>query len=163
MHLCPVLALRVVQPGVLGSPHDLLLPMAGHASGFDRVWPVFSRLAPSLRQIHLFRALTVNPLLISHLTATREEALRKIGTVHLEKIYQKILEQLGARAVMIDRRVMVTSDWPHEVLVQANRLKVQMILLGVSERSLAHRVFHGIALERVLRVTPCDVGIYRGP
>jgi nucleotide-binding universal stress UspA family protein len=163
MHLCPVLALRVVQPGLLGCPHDLLLPLAGHATGFDRVWPVFKRLAPSLRQIHLFRALTVHPLLMTHLTATREQVLRKIGTRHLEEIYQEMLAQLGEQVIMTNLRAKVTSDWPHEVLVQASRLKVQMILLGVSERSLAHRVFHGDGLEKVLSATPCDVGIYRGP
>lgn len=163
MHLCPVLALRVVQPGLLGSPHDLLLPLAGHATGFGRVWPVFRRLAPALRQVHLFRALPVNPLLMSHLTTAREQALRRIGAAHLEDVYQEMLAQLGEQVIMTDRRVMVTSDWPHEVLVQASRLKVQMILLGVSERSLAHRVFHGNGIEQVLRATPCDVGIYRGP
>jgi nucleotide-binding universal stress UspA family protein len=163
MHLCPVLALRVVQPGLLGSPHDLLLPLAGHATGFERVWPVFQRLEPSLHRLHLFRAINVNPLHMTHLTATREQALRKIGSEHLEGIYREILAQRGEHAIIIDRRVTVTSDWPHEVLVQASRLKVQIILLGVSERSLAHRVFHGIGLEQVLRTTPCDVGIYRGP
>ncbi len=163
MHLCPVLALRVVQPGLLGSPHDLLLPLAGHATGLDRVWPVFRRLAPALRQVHLFRALPVHPLHMPHLTATRERTLRKIGAEHLEKIHQEMRARLGDQVLMIDRRVKVTSDWPNEVLEQASRLKVQMILLGVSERSLAHRVLHGMALERVLRATPCDVGIYRGP
>jgi nucleotide-binding universal stress UspA family protein len=163
MHLCPVLALRVVQPGLLGSPHDLLLPLAGHANGLDRFWPVFRRLAPALRQVHLFRTLPVHPLHLPHLTATRERTLRKIGSEHLEKVHEEMRTRLGDQIIMIDRRVTVTSDWPNEVLEQASRLKVQMILLGVSERSLAHRVFHGMALERVLRATPCDVGIYRGP
>lgn len=163
MHLCPVLALRVVQPGLLGSPHDLLMPLAGHATGFDRVWPVFRRLAPALRQVHLFRVLPVHPLHLPHLTAARERTLRKIGSDHLEMIHHEMVARLGDQTLLINRRVKVTSDWPDEILEQASRLKVQMILLGVSERSLAHRVFHGMALERVLRATPCDVGIYRGP
>jgi nucleotide-binding universal stress UspA family protein len=49
------------------------------------------------------------------------------------------------------------------VLVEASRLKSQLLLLGASERSLAHRVVHGQVLERILRDAPCDVGIYRGP
>jgi nucleotide-binding universal stress UspA family protein len=163
MHLCPVLALRVVQPGLLGCPNDLLVPLAGHSSGLDRIWPVFHRLAPSLQRVHLFRALAIHPLHMKHLTAARERTLRKIGFAHLEKIYQQMMLQLGDTQMIIDRRVKVTSDWPSEVLDQACRLKVQMILLGVSERSLAHRVFHGISLERILRATPCDIGIYRGP
>jgi nucleotide-binding universal stress UspA family protein len=35
------------------------------------------------------------------------------------------------------------------------------VLLGATERALGHRLLHGDALERVLRGTPCDVGIYR--
>lgn len=163
MHLCPVLALRVVQPGLLGNPHNLLLPFAGHAAGFERVWPVFQRLAPALRQVHLFRALAVSPILMTHLTAAREERLRKIGTEHLETVYREMLARIGEPSFPIDRRLAVTSDWPGEVLVLASRLKAQMILLGVSERSLAHRAFHGVGIEQVLRATPCDVGIYRGP
>jgi hypothetical protein len=48
------------------------------------------------------------------------------------------------------------------VLVQASRLKAQLMLLGLSERSLAYRVFHSASIERILHETPCDVGIYRG-
>ena len=163
MHQCPVLALRVVQPGLLGNPHDLLLALAGHTQGVDRVWSVFRRLAPHLRAVHLFRAMPVHNLLHAHLTPARELAMRRTGYAHLDKICAAFSERLPAGAFRLDRRVVVTSDWPSEILVHAGRLKVQMILLGVSERSLAHRVFHGAELERVLHETPCDVGVYRGP
>lgn len=163
MHQCPVLALRVVQPGLLGNPHDLLLALAGHVQGVERIWPVFSRLTPHLRSVHLFRALTVRSLLYPHLTPSRELAMRRTGYAYLDKVCAELNERRPGGAFLLDRRVMVTSDWPSEVLVHASRLKVQMILLGVSERSLAHRVFHGAELERVLLETPCDVGIYRGP
>ncbi len=75
----------------------------------------------------------------------------------------ELAEEIDRRTFAIDRRVHGHRDWPHQVLVEASRLKAQMLLLGASERSLAHRVFHGQALERILRETPCDVGIYRGP
>jgi nucleotide-binding universal stress UspA family protein len=162
MHLCPVLALRVVQPGLLGCPHDLLLPLSGHSTSFDRIRPVIDRLLPLLFHVHLFRAMSIHPLLISHLTETREQALRKIGYAHLEKYSDQIVAQVGDRTPRVERRVTVTSDIPGAILEQASRLKAQLILLGVSERSLAHRVVHGVILERVLHATPCDVGIYRG-
>lgn len=163
MHQCPVLALRVVQPGLLGNPHDLLLALAGHAQGVERVWPVFRRLAPHLRSVHLFRAMPVHNLLHAHLAPGHEAAMRQVGYAHLDQFCTVLNERLPDASFRLDRRVMVTSDWSSEVLVHANRLKAQMILLGVSERSLAHRVFHGAKLERVLRETPCDVGVYRGP
>ncbi len=163
MHQCPVLALRVVQPGLIGQPHQLLLPLAGHQSGFARVRPVLQRLAPQLSEAHLFRALPVNSLLLPHLTASRERKLLGIGRRHLEAFRESMSHHLILPSLHLEQRVAVTGSWPDDVLLQANRLKVQMILLGVSERNLAHRVLHGDGIERILRQAPCDVGIYRGP
>jgi nucleotide-binding universal stress UspA family protein len=162
-HQSPVLALRVVQPGLLGNPHDLLLPLAGHDAGFSKVWPVFRRLAPNLNTVHMFRALQVHDLYRSYLSSSREAVLRRIGNAHLDAVCAELNNRLTDRHFRIDRRVMISTDWVNEVLVQASRLKAQILLLGVSERSLAHRVFHGVGLERILRNSPCDVGIYRGP
>lgn len=162
-HQCPVLALRVVQPGLLGAPRNLLLPLAGHVAGAARFWPVFRRLIPNLRTVHLFRTLNIHYLRHSHLSQNRERSLRKLGLRHLEKIIIELNEKLPEKTFRVNRRVIISSDWAKEVLLQASRLKAQMIMLGVSERSLAHRVFYGVGLERILRETPCDVGIYRGP
>jgi nucleotide-binding universal stress UspA family protein len=162
-HQCPVLALRVVQPGLLGNPRNLLVPLAGHLSGFARVWPVFRRLALHLDTVHLFRALAINPLLQTHLTPTRKQALKNIGRAHLAQIGAELKELMPFQSFRLDQSISVTTDWPHAILTLSSRLKVQMMLLGVSERRLAHRIFHGVGIEKVLRETPCDVGIYRGP
>lgn len=163
IHECPVLALRVVQPGLLGLPHHLLLPMAGHQTGLARIWPILCRLAPQLRRIHFLYAVPVSPLAEPLHSLDRQRQLRQIGERYLDRIYAELFARISEPPFTLDRRVVTTSDWPHQVLVEASRLKVQMLLLGASERSLAHRVFHGQALERILRETPCDVGIYRGP
>ncbi len=163
MHQCPILALRVVQPGLLGNPHALLLPLAGHREGFRRLWPIFRRVLPQLETVHLFRALAVHPLRQPHLTPAREQALYQIGLDYLNGIAASFEEQLHEQSFRLTRRVVIASGWPNEVLVQASRLKVQLLLIGVSERSLAHRVLHGAGVERVLQETPCDVGVYRGP
>jgi nucleotide-binding universal stress UspA family protein len=162
-HQCPVLALRVVQPGLLGNPHDLLIPLAGHLRGFARVWPVFRRLALHLNTVYLFRALAINPLLQTHLTPTRKQVLHNIGRAHLAQICAELKELMPLQPFRLDQRISFTTDWAYEILTLSSRLKVQMILLGVSERSLAHRIFHGVGIEKVLRETPCDIGIYRGP
>lgn len=162
MHECPVLALRVVQPGLLGVPHQLLLPLAGHQAGFARLWPIFRRLAPQLRRVNFLYTVPVSSLTAAHQSAARQSGLRQIGERYLDRISRELAEQIVEPAFAIDRRVVV-GDWAHQVLIEASRLKAQMLLLGASERSLAHRVFHGQALERILRETPCDVGLYRGP
>ncbi len=162
-HQCPVLALRVVQPGLLGHPHAMLLPLAGHLDGFLRIWPVFSRLAPFLQTVYLFRSMYVNRLRHPYLSSAHERVLKAIGYKYLAKISAEMEAQLEPLPFRTDRRVTISTDWVNDVLVLASRLKVQIMLLGVSERNLAHRVFHGAAMEKVLRDTPCDVGIYRGP
>ena len=58
---------------------------------------------------------------------------------------------------------MLAADGALSSRKKAGKLGVQMILLGASERSLPHRVVYGNRLERILRDTACDVGIYRRP
>lgn len=163
VHDCPVLALRVVQPGILGLPHALLLPLAGHQAGLARLWPILRRLAPQLRRVHFLYNAPTTLLAESLQTPTRERQLRQIGERYLDRIRRELDNALAEPPFTIDRRVLVTRDWPHQVLIEASRLKAQMLLLGASERSLAHRVFHGQAIEQILRDAPCDVGVYRGP
>lgn len=161
-HQCPVLALRVVQPGLLGLPYDLLLPLAGHPGGFTRLEPVFRRLAPQLRKLHFLHALPINPLALSHLSPARQQQLLQGGHRYLDRFCAELAETFEGLPLAVDRQVLVTTDPAHQILVEASRLKAQMLLLGASERSLAHRVFHGQTLERMLLATPCDIGIYRG-
>jgi len=162
-HQCPVLAVRVVQPGLLGLPHDLLLPLAGHQAGLDRLWPIFRRLAPQLRKAYFLQAISVTQLAQAHASLGRKAQLRQNGELYLDRFIAELDTRLPAPSFSVERRVLLTGDWAHQVLVEDSRLKTQMLLLGASERSLAHRVFHGQVLERILRETPCDVGIYRGP
>ena len=163
MHQCPVLALRVVQPGLLGLPHDLLLPLAGHPDGFARLGPILLRLAPQLRKLYFLHALPVNLLAQSHLSPARQTQKLQAGHRYLDQVCAELVEAFGLPTFVIDRRVLIAADPTHQILVEASRLKAQMLLLGASERSLAHRVIHGQGLEQILRETPCDVGIYRGP
>jgi len=162
MHQCPVLALRVVQPGLLGNPHDLLLPLAGHLHGFRRIEPILKRLAPHLRSVHICRAMRVNPLRHPHLTSTMEQTLIRKGTLYLSRFRDEMNVCMGPVPFRCDQRVMIATDWVHEVMMQASRLKAQLVLLGLSERTLAYRVLHSPGIERILHESPCDVGIYRG-
>jgi len=163
MHQCPVLALRVVQPGLLGLPHRLLLPLAGHLDGFKRFWPILQRLAPQLHRIYLLLTVPISDLAQAHSSPLRQARLHLDGEEYLDRVCAELAERIPEPPFSIDRRVLIGSNWAHQVLIEASRLKAQMLLLGASERSLAHRVLHGRRLEQVLRETSCDVGIYRGP
>lgn len=161
MHQCPVLALRVVQPGLLGNPHDLLLSFAGHQNDFSHLAPIMRRLAPQLRFVQLCRVMRVNALRYPELTAEIEQALKQKGKLALQEIQAEMNHVLSPVPFRCDHRVIIASDWGHELLMQASRLKSQLLLLGVSEHSLAYRVFHSLVIERILHKSPCDVGLYR--
>ena len=162
MHQCPVVALRVVQPGLLGNPHELLLPLAGHLHGYFRVAPILLRLGPSLRSLHMCRAMRINPLRHPQLSRERELLLKEIGRKYLAKFQTEMEEALGPLPFRCEQQTVIASDWVLEILLQASRLRSQLMLLGLSERSLAYRVFHSTEIERIIHETPCDIGIYRG-
>ena len=160
----PVLALRVVQPGLLGAPHDLLLPLAGHPRGFAQAWPAFRHFLPQLRRVHLLRGMIVSRYRLAHLETATLQALRQEGVRYLAGISDEVRQLRGGHDFFLDSRITVSDDWAAEILVHASRLKAQVLLLGASQRSrLARfsRFWQGDPVERVLRGTPCDVGIYR--
>ena len=158
----PVLALRVVQPGLLGHPRRFLLPLSGHPRGVASVWPFFRLFLPEMENLVILRGMIVSPQRLRHLETARIRGLREAGVRYLGNVAEEIRCRRGAADFMMDSRIVISDDWPHEILVHASQLRSRMILLGASERALWHRLLHGRPFERVLRDTSCDVGVYRG-
>ncbi len=165
LHFNPfhVLAIRVVQPGLLGCPRDFLLPLAGHPRLFRAAWPFFRLFLPDVEQVYLLRGMAVSHLRLRYLSPARLAALREGGARYLAEVEEEIRRGRGGAEFHLDSRIVVCDDWAHEILVHASRLRTRMVLLGASERALLHRLLRGNSLERVLRGAPCDVGIYRSP
>lgn len=159
----PVLAVRVVQPGLLGVPHDLLLPLAGPARGFASARPFVRRFLPDLRTLHLLHAVVLPAARLQCLAGEARRALRAEAGRHLNTILEEIRRESAGADLHLDGRVILCADWAHELLLQASRLKTRLLLLGASERSPLYRLLHGDTLERVLRDAPCDVAVYRAP
>ncbi len=161
-HKFNVMAVRVVQPGLLGNPHDFLIPLAGHPRGFASGWPVFRFFLPQVSAVYLLRCIKISAFHSRHLSLQKKRSLHETGFKYLSMVREEILEKKGSSDFFLDLRVAVNNDWVREILVHASTLKVQMILLGASERTLARRVMQSNPFERLLRDSPCDVGIYRG-
>lgn len=157
---CNVIAIRVVSPGLLGSPPTLLFPLAGHPRGFRAALPFLQLLLPAVRYLYLLRVMTVHPLRFRYIS--NESAKKRIaaGYAYLHRVSEEIREHLTFNAYL-DRRVLLSDDWAKEILIQAGRLNVSMMLLGATERSLPQRFIYGNKIEQILRSTPCDVGLYR--
>jgi len=157
---CNVIAIRVVSPGLLGNPSTLLFPLAGHPRGFRTALPFLELLLPVVRRLYLLRVMTVHPLHFRYISNASAKKKISAGYAYLNRVSDEIRDHLKLN-VHLDRRVLLSDDWAKEILIQAGRLNVSMMLLGATERSLPHRFIYGNRIEQVLRSTPCDVALYR--
>lgn len=156
-----VLAIRVVKPGILGAPKDLLFPLSGHPRGFQAAMSFFLLLAPEVERLHLLRIMKVSSLWFQYMPVSTAKSLQAKGFIYVNEVLKEIRQQLGESDIHLDSKVILSDDWVKEILIHASRSHSQMILMGASDRNLPSRYFYGNKIEQILRRSPCDVGIYR--
>lgn len=159
---CNVLAVRVVQPGLLGSPRRLLAPIDEQPEGFRSALPFLRLFGPQLTHLHLVLIARVGRGRLHRLSHEHGERLRVPGLAYCERVEREIAERLGLGARVMDAQVLVSDRVDHEILIAANHTKSRLIYMGVSERGRAERLRHGDPVEQVLRESTCDVAVYRG-
>ena len=157
-----VLALRVVQPGLLGVPRHLLVPVPEHISSFRAGLPILKLLAPDLTHIDLLHVERVTSTRLRRLTNAQSAGLRQAGVGLCNEVELEMKEALHPHEVLIDNHVVVSDDVAKEILIHAGKFKSRLVFMGASERSLARRLVSASQLERVLHDAPCDVALYRG-
>lgn len=156
-----VIAIRVVKPGILGLPREVLFPLSGHPRGVNAAMSLFLLLAPQVTRVYLLRVMYVRPLRFRYMSASRASSIRKAGNAYLEKVLEDLGGSLAGSGRFFDGKVVLSDDWVKEILIYANRIKAQMIVMGASDRNLPSRYFYGNKIEQVLRHSPCDVALYR--
>jgi nucleotide-binding universal stress UspA family protein len=158
-----VLAIRVVQPGLLGRPRSFLVPVSGRPEGIRMGLPFLRLLTPDLAEIEVLLVHRLGRSRFLHIT--HDEAARLIADDHryVKRIEEVLRQELGAPLGRLDQRVVLSDDVPKEIVIQANKARSQLIYMGASERSLRERSLYGNPIEQVLRSTPCDVAIYGSP
>jgi hypothetical protein len=156
-----VMAIRVVMPGLLGCPDDLLFPLSGHPRGFHMAMPFLHLLAPGIRNLYLLRIMQVNPLLLRYLSRSQYRVIYRRGLDYLHLISREIAQEDHEHRIHVDARVVLAADWVGETLVQASELRARLILLGATEERFPTSRLRAGKVEKLLRKTPCDVAIYR--
>jgi len=159
----PVLALRVVQPGLLGQPRSLLLPFGGHPRGCRDLAPLLAPLLPGFEVVHLLRAMTASLGRLLRLPEEERCRLRQTGQHYLHHVHAEIDLLAGDPAPRIDEHLVICDDWVNEILMLASRLRVQLMIIGATNQPRWRRLLRPAGIERLLAATPCDVGIYRSP
>jgi len=160
---CRVLSLRVMQPGLLGGPRSFLVPVSGRPEGIRVGLPFLRLLVPEAAEVQVLLVRRMNRpqfLRMSHAEAAR---LIQRGQDYVVGIEQSLNVELGLPLRRLDAIVVPSDDLPKEIIIQANKVKAEMIYMGASIRSLRPRSVYGSPIEQVLRSAPCDVAIYGTP
>ena len=156
-----VIALRIVQPGLLGLPGNILMPVSGKEEGFHAGLPLLRSLTPDIRSLHLLRVVTLSRNRYRSLTQEAAARLRQEGAGYLEGIENKLLAAIDLDPKKIEVIVRISDDWVKEILICAGRYKSGLIVMEVPRKSLTGRFFFGDKTEELLRDTPCDMALYR--
>ncbi len=156
---CPVIAIRVVHPGVLGLPGSVLLPVEAKGREVKRALALLRLLGPDLQRLDLVLVRAVSRLRLRFLSDEGARRLLAEGRAFLVPLEEELRRGLAPQPVELDSSVLVSDDAPREILLRASRRRSRLICLGAPERPLAPR---GDPVERILRDTPSDVAVYGG-
>ena len=157
-----VVALRVVQPGLLGVARRLLMPMAGHRPGVKSARRLLELVAPSLTELRLLHVIELTTRKFHALDATEAGALRHQAQAYLDKVERSLTDGIDLGGVHIDTDARISDNWSREILIDAGHSRADLLALEAPRSSLLDRFKYGDPLELILRDAPCDVAIYRG-
>lgn len=158
----PVMAVRVVQPGLLGAPSRFLMTVSGDREGFLTGAKILGRFGEDLKRVNLLRVMMIKRQMFRRLDPGQAESLRKKGWDMMKGLEDELAARVDIDAWKIDANVAVSDDWAHEAIIAAGRHKSHLILMEASRHDLGAGYLYGSSIEVVLRDAPCDVAIYRG-
>ena len=155
-----VMAIRVLQPGILGCPASILVPVRGMPEGFAYGMPFLKLLVPDVTNLRLLMIKEVTPFAFRRLSHENSQRLHEEAAAYVQGIAAEIGKQFDVSKTHIEHETGVSDDVPKEIVICANRAKSQLIYLGASSRNLRDIFVYGNPIEQVLRNAPCDVGVY---
>jgi nucleotide-binding universal stress UspA family protein len=158
---CSVLALRVVLPGLLGAPRRVLLPVAGKPGEGRAASTLLELLSPTLEALHLLHVVPSGRTRSRVATGAALAGLRTRGRAAVGRIEEELVTLLPFGDIHVDAYVRIAGDWAGQSIIVAGQHKCGLILVGASPRLLGANAAELRRIERLLAMTPCDVGILR--
>lgn len=157
----PVIAIRVVHPGVLGQPGSVLLPLPARPRSAAHALLLLRLLGEDLRHLHVLVVRELPRLRLRMLSDEGAGRLLAEGRAFVAPVEEALRSWLAPHHFELDSTVVVSDDAPREVLLHAGKYRSRLIGLDASEmRGPSTRSSHD-PVERVLRDAPSDVAVYR--
>lgn len=157
------LAIRVVQPGLLGVARDVLVPVKEGLRGFADGMAFLELLAGDIRRVHVLKVMALRAGAFRRLDASRAGALNAEGLEQAQAVASAIAAETAAEPWQLTSLVRIADNWVKQVVIEAGRLRSDLIYLRAQRTSLRPLFRFGDPMEELLRDTPCDVALYRGP
>lgn len=155
-------AIRVVQPGLLGAAHRVLIPIAGAPPGIHAAHAFLKLLGPVVNDLRFLHVVRVGAFKFRRLSAEKAGALRHQASDYLQKVTREITEDTDFDGLRVDRAVRLSDDWVKEVLIDAGRARADLIAMEAVRASLSGPLTFGDPMEVILRDSRCDVALFRG-
>ena len=157
---CQVLSIRVMQPGLLGAPHNFLIPVSGRPEGIRTGLPPLRLLTTLTSKLEVLLVRRVSHGRFRHISHEEATSLVEEGERYASEIEEALAGELDIPVGSVDRTVVLSDDIPKEIVIHAGKHRSQLIYMGASAKSLRRRSVYGSPIEQVLRSAPCDVAIY---
>lgn len=155
-----VLAIHVLQPGLLGDPRRVLLTLADRNSAV-RAIPFLAPLAPAIEHLDILHLAMVSRFRFSNLSAAEAARLYHTAQSVAESAANEIAATVPLSADRIDSHVRVSDDWAKQAAVEAGRYRAGLTMAEMPPLNLTGLSF-GHPIEQLMRIAPSDVAVYRG-
>lgn len=152
-----VVAIHVMQPGLLGDPKRVLLSLSDTAQAPTAILKLF---APAITRLDIVQLETVSRLRFARLSEAEAAALKRDGLSKTARAEKGILSSTALTADRIDTHVRVTDDWAKQVAVEAGRYRAGLTMVEMPKVPSGVLSF-GHPVEELMRIAPSDIAVYR--
>ena len=157
-----VMALRVVQPGLLGLPRDVLVPVSGDLGGLHDGLSMLELMLRDIHRVHLLNIVEAKRSPFRLLSPADSRRQRTEATAYVREVESELLKRLDLDPESVDSHVGIAKSWSTEAILQASRLHVGLVFVEAPRDSLVRRFLFSEEVEQLLGQSPCDVAVYRG-
>jgi len=155
---CTVVGLRVVNPGFLGQPGRILLPVDAELPRIAATVPLLHAFAPDLRELQLLVVHQLSRLRLQMLGAAAASRLLAEDRLLAADLEDELRSALASPDFHLDATAVLCDDKAAEILIVARRLHSRLIAVQAGRPAAPLGNAH--ALERLLASPPCDVAVY---
>jgi hypothetical protein len=153
-----VVGLRVVNPGFLGQPGTMLLPLVAATPRIGAALPLLQVIAPDLRELQLLLVHPLSRLRLQMLGAGAASRLLAEDRLLAADLEEELRTALASPDFHLDATAVLCDDQAAEILAVARRLHSRLIAVqaghGAEPLGNAHMI------ERLLANPPCDVAVF---